>query len=124
MTTILAAFENGRIAQQALDKLADAGVPRDDLHIESDLARLKHQDRSRSIGNDSVLGSVGRMFADLVRTNVDYHHVDIVTEAMERGATMLVARVTDPALAGQAPAILRAAGAYDVGTQAAAAPLH
>jgi glutaredoxin-related protein len=124
MTTILAAFENGHIAQKAIKELAKAGVVLDDVHIESDLARLKHLDRSRSIGNDSVLGSVGRMFADLVRTNVDYHHVDIVTEAIERGATMLVARVTDPAVVSRAPALLRQFGAYDVGTQAAAAPLH
>jgi hypothetical protein len=124
MTTILAAFENGRIAHAALEQLAEAGVPRDDVHVESDLARLKGLDRSRTIGNDSVLGSIGRMFADLVRTNVDYHHVDLVTEAMERGATMLVARITDPALAQRAPALLRAAGAYDVGAHASAAPLH
>lgn len=124
MTTILAAFENGHAAQQAIAELAKAGVQFDDVHIESDLARLKHTDRSRSIGNDTVLGSIGRMFADLVRTNVDYHHVDIVTEAMERGATMLVARASDPSVVSRAPALLRKFGAYDVGTQPAAAPLH
>jgi hypothetical protein len=121
MTTILAAFDNEHIAQAAADQLAKAGVPRDDLHIESDLARVKAMDPHKDIGAHSVLGSAGRMFADLVRTNVDHHHVPVVTEALERGATVLVARTTEPSMADTAAALLRAAGAYDVSVQAAAA---
>lgn len=120
MTTILAAFDNERTARAAAGQLAKAGVPHGDVHIESDLARLKTRDRSRDIGTDSVPGSAGRMVADLVQTTIDDHHVDVVTEAIERGATVLIARTTEPSLADTVSALLRVAGAYDVRVQAAA----
>lgn len=114
MTTVLAAFDQRLAADQALDQLAAAGVPREDLQLEHDLERLKGMNESRKIGNDSVLGSAGRMFADLVQTNVDYHHVDLATEAVERGGTVLVARLADSSQAGRIVALLRQLGAYDV----------
>jgi hypothetical protein len=120
MTTILAAFEDERTARAAAEQLAQAGVPHDDLHIETDLARLKTHERSKAVGNDSVLGSAGRLFADLVSTNVDHHHTSFVSSAMDRGATVLVARTTEPSVADTASALLRAAGAYDVSVGAAA----
>jgi hypothetical protein len=124
MTTILAAFDNERTARAAVEQLAKAGLAHDDMHIESDFARLKALARGDDFGRHSVLGSVGRLFADLVRTNVDHHHVNVVTEALERGATVLVARTTEPALADTASAVLRANGAYDVSVRAAADQPH
>ena len=120
MTTVLAAFDKRFAADQALEQLVKVGVPRDDVHVEHDLERLKGIRTSRRIGNDSVLGSAGRMFADLVQTNVDYHHVDIITEALERGASVLVARLNDTALLDRVVKRLRIEGAYDVATRAAA----
>lgn len=120
MTTILAAFDNERAAHAAVDQLAEAGVPRDDIHVEGDLVRMKSMSRGEDFGRNSVLGSAGRMFADLIRTNVDHHHVDVITEAIERGATILVARTTEPAFADTITAVLRVAGAYDISVREAA----
>ena len=124
MTTVLAAFEKRIAADQALERLAKSGIPRDDLHVEHDFARLRNMKGSERIGNDSVLGSAGRMFADLVQTNVNHHQLDIVTEALERGATVLVARVTDPAKVDGVVKRLRVEGAYCVATRAAADHPH
>ncbi|WP_427912320.1 hypothetical protein ACPWT1_16990 [Ramlibacter sp. MMS24-I3-19] len=124
MTTVLAAFDKRFAADQALEQLVKAGQPRDDVHVEHDLERLKRASTSRRMGNDSVLGSAGRMFADLVQTNVDYHHVDIITEALERGASVLVARVTDPSRLDGVIKRLRLEGAYDVEQRAAADMPH
>jgi hypothetical protein len=121
MTTVLAAFDKRLAADQALERLAKSGIPRDDLHVEHDFARLRNSKGSERIGNDSVLGSAGRMFADLLQTNIDHHHLDIVTEALERGATVLVVRVTNPTQVDGLVARLRAEGAYSVATRAAAA---
>src|SRR6476620_8340171 len=112
MTTILAAFEDRHAAHRAMVELAHAGFARDDLHVEHDVARLRATQHSRHIGNDSVLGSVGRMFADLVQTNVNHHQVDVVTDALERGASVLVARIANPAMADRATTLLREQGAY------------
>lgn len=124
MTTVLAAFDKRFAADQAVEQLVKAGVPRDDVHVEHDLERLKGIRTSRRIGNDSVLGSAGRMFADLVQTNVDYHHVDIITEALERGASVLVARVTDASRLEGVVKRLRLEGAYDLAQWAAADMPH
>lgn len=120
MTTILAAFDNERAANAAVDQLAEAGVPRDDVHVEGDLVRMKAMSRGEDFGRNSVLGSAGRMFADLIRTNVDHHHVNVMTEAIERGATILVVRTTEPAFADTITAVLRVAGAYDISVREAA----
>ena len=124
MTTVLAAFDKRFAADQAVEQLVKAGVPRDDVHVEHDLERLKGIRTSRRIGNDSVLGSAGRMFADLVQTNVDYHHVDIITEALERGASVLVARGTDASRLEGVVKRLRLEGAYDIAQRAAADMPH
>jgi hypothetical protein len=120
MTTVLAAFDKRLAADQALERLAKSGIPRDDLHVEHDFARLRNMKGSDRIGNNSVLGSAGRMFADLVQTNVDHHHLDIVTEALERGATVLVVRLTNPSQVEPMVRRLRAEGAYSVASRAAA----
>jgi hypothetical protein len=124
MTTVLAAFDKRIAADQALEVLVKSGLPRDDLHVEHDFVRLRNLKGSQRIGNDSVLGSAGRMFADLVQTNVNHHQLDIVTEALERGATVLVARVTDPGRVDGVVARLRVEGAYSVATRAAADHPH
>lgn len=121
MSTILAAFDDRHSAQLALHRLAHEGIPRDDLHIEDDLQRLKAVGRARRGNDSSVLGALGRVFAELVQANVDHHHVDIVTEALERGAIVLVARTADGAAAERAATLLKEAGAFSVGVQAAAA---
>jgi hypothetical protein len=120
MTTVLAAFDKRIAADQALERLAKSGIPRDDLHVEHDFERLRNIKGSQRMGNDSVLGSAGRMFADLVQTNVNHHQLDIVTEALEHGATVLVARVINPTQVDGLVARLRAEGAYSVATRAAA----
>ncbi|KQT10671.1 hypothetical protein [Ramlibacter sp. Leaf400] len=120
MSTILAAFDDRHAAQMALHRLAHEGISRDDLHIEHDLERLKTVGRARRQSDPSVLGALGRVFGDLVKLNVDHHHVDVVTEAVERGAIVLVARTADTGLAQRAAALLKEAGAFSVGVQAAA----
>lgn len=124
MSTILAAFDDRHAAQMALHRLAGAGIARDDLHIEHDLERLKAVTRARRNNDTSFLASLGQVFADLVRANIDHHNVDVVTEAVERGATVLVARAPDGAMAEKAAALLKEAGAFSVGVQAAASRAH
>jgi hypothetical protein len=121
MSTILAAFDDRHAANMALHRLANEGIARDDLHIEHDLERLRAVGRARPRrGDDSVLGALGRVFGDLVSLNVDHHHMNVVTEALERGAIVLVARTPDQAMADRAAALLKEAGAFSVGVQAAA----
>ena len=116
MSVLLAAFDDRHVAQLAVHQLAGAGVARDDVRIEHNLERL--QPHGRGAPADSVLAAVGRMFADLVRTNIDHHQLDLVTEAIERGATVLVARVQAGQL-DRAAQLLRDAGAFSVSAQAA-----
>ncbi len=121
MPTILAAFDDRHCAQLALHELARQGIAREDLHIEHDLERLRKVERARKEGNYSFLKALGEVFADLVRNTVNHHQMDVITEAMERGATVLVARTPDAALAERAAALVREAGAFSVGVQGAAA---
>lgn len=124
MSTILAAFDQRHAAQLALHRLVHEGVARDDVHIEDDLERLKAVGRARRQGDTSLLGALGRVFADLVRNTVNHHEVDVMTEAVERGAIVLVARTPDAALAERAAKLLKEAGAFSVGVQPAAAAPH
>lgn len=125
MTTILAAFDQRHAAQLAVHRLVHEGLAREDVHLEDDLERLREVGRARREGGDaSVLGSLGRVFADLVRNSIDHHQLDVVTEAMERGAIVLVARTPDDGLARRAAELLKEAGAFSVGVQPAAAAPH
>jgi len=124
MSTILAAFDDRHAAQLALHRLAHEGIARDDLHLEHDLERLKAVNRARRQNDTSFLSALGQVFADLVRANVDHHHIDVVTEAVERGAIVLVARTPDSELAQKAAALLKEAGAFSVGVQAPANRPH
>lgn len=119
MTILLAAFDDRHAAQLAVHQLTSAGIARDDIRIEHNLERL--QPVARGVSRESLLTSIGRMFADLVRTNIDHHQLDLVTEAIERGATVLVARAGE-GQAERAAQLLREAGAFNVGTQGAAQP--
>jgi hypothetical protein len=124
MTTIVAAFEDRHAAHRALVELAHSGFSRDDLHVEHDVESLRASGGRRRPGTDTVLSSVGRMFADLVRTNVNHHQVDVVTDALERGASVLVARISDPTMTDREMTLRREAGAFKVGTHAAADVPH
>lgn len=124
MPTILAAFDDRHAAQLALHELARHGIARDDIHIEHDLERLKKVERARKEGSEPFLKALGEVFADLVRNTVNHHQLDVITEAMERGATVLVARTPDPGLAERAAVLVREAGAFNVGVQGAAAQPH
>jgi rhodanese-related sulfurtransferase len=121
MTILLAAFDDRHAAQLAVHQLAATGIPRDDIRIEHNLERL--QAAGRPVTHESLLQSIGRMFADLVRTNIDHHQLDLVTEAIERGATVLVARA-GAGQADRAAQVLKDAGAFNVGVQGGAAQAH
>jgi rhodanese-related sulfurtransferase len=119
MTILLAAFDDKHAAQLAVHQLAQAGVARDDIRIEHNLERLRQP--AAKAPRESVLGSLGRTFGDLVRANIDHHQVDLVTEVVERGATVLVARTAGGTQADRAAQLLREAGAFNVSVQAGAA---
>lgn len=119
MTAILAAFDHRQLAARAMQRLADAGIPRDRMHCEHELEHL-HARRPQPVGNDSVLGSFGRLFADLVQTNIDPRNADLISQAVQRGACVLAVQA-DASQADAAAAVMRACGAFNVSVQAGTA---
>lgn len=120
MSILLAAFDDKHTAQLAVHQLTQAGIARDDIRIEHNLARDRGAAGTKP-PQESVLASLGRTFADLARANIDHHQVDLVTEVVERGATVLVARTAGGALADRAVQLMHEAGAFKVSLQAEAA---
>jgi len=116
MTILLAAFDDHAAAQGALERLVQSGFDRSDLHLEQDLQRLRPGGGLVPEKHEGVLGSLGRVFGDLVQANIDTQAQDLVRAATERGGTVLLARCNDAGRAGQAADLLRAAGAYNVST--------
>jgi len=116
MNTVLAAFQHRHAAQYAIERLAQAGYAREDLHVEHELEPLRALGAGLPPrpGGEGMLGALGRVFADLVTANVDAHQQDLIRAAVERGAAVLVLRCGEPARAAQAGKLLRQLGAFNV----------
>lgn len=115
MPAILAAFDHRQIAARAMHRLAAAGFRPDQMLCEHELEHLRRRD-PQPAGSTSVLASYGRLFADLVQTNVDPRHGELISQAVQRGACVLAVDAT----AGQvevATALLRECGAFNVSVQ-------
>ncbi|HYF19772.1 MAG TPA: hypothetical protein VEA40_18030 [Ramlibacter sp.] len=119
MTTLIAAFPDHGTAQAALEQLARAGVAREELFLEHERDRISAMHDRVPEQRESVLGSLGRVFGDLVQANVDPRTADPVSEALQRGGSVLIARV-HAARADAFAEQLRAAGAFNVASYAAA----
>lgn len=122
MTTLIAAFADQPAARGGLEELARAGVPREELFLENEPDRLRALHDRVPEHRESVLGSLGRVFGDLVQANIDPRTADPLSEALQRGGSVLVARV-DAARADELADRLRSAGAFNV-VAYAAAPSH
>src|SRR3712207_1121717 len=116
MHTVIGAFDDAQTAQSARDRLIQAGVHRDDVHLEPDTGTASGSSGTAIAGasgtrqpgqQEGVLGSVGGFFANLFTSNNQHGHADTYSEAVRRGSTVLVVDADNEAEADRAADILR-----------------
>lgn len=138
MQTVIGAFEDRESAQQALERLVEAGFDRDDVHVEDGAAGLTSTGSTDTtgttaagaggtrIGDDDrdgergVLESIGHFFASLFDEDrpTPAGRSGIYAEAVRRGSSVVIVDARDDDEAEQASALLQQLGAFDVDERA------
>jgi len=130
--TVIGAFDDTATAQRAVERLTQAGFPRDDVHLqhEQDSSDLTGQDSPTSRSTTSSTSSIpqpkkGGFFATLFgmgdyddddrsRQNPYAEHAYTYDEAVRRGSAVVVVDVDSESEADKASSLLHEAGAVDV----------
>lgn len=115
MHTTLCAFEDKGRAEAAVDRLAAAGFPRRDLHIQHKQLAGQGEDANdrwdaleREIAVDpGVVTAFGRFFARLFGRDHVRGHVDTYAKHVERGNYVVVVDADDQAEAERARTVLQ-----------------
>ncbi|MDB5946279.1 MAG: hypothetical protein JWQ33_1305 [Ramlibacter sp.] len=138
MQTVIGAFDDRETAQQAVEKLAQAGVPRDDVHVQqgeagsgtTHAAALQDggtgpgtQDRWQGMESEvaldrGVLSSIGNFFTSLFGQDHPSGHAGTYSEAVRRGSSVVVVDARDAQEAERAVTLLHELGAIDIDERA------
>ncbi len=86
MQTVLATFDDRKLAQDAIDELVSAGFPRSNVHLESGSEDIDSGGAARSKG---LMASVGHFF-DRIFESRDEASAGNYAEAVRRGSTVVV----------------------------------
>ena len=126
MQTVIGAFEDRQTAQQALERLVQAGFGRDDVHVQEGAAGGAASAMSSDTRGGSeqgqedrgVLESIGYFFASLFGEDRPTERSAVYTEAVRRGTSVVVVDAQDDDQAERASALLHELGAVDVDERA------
>jgi hypothetical protein len=118
MHTAICAFDDRARAEEAMQRLLQAGFPRHDVHIEhkhttgeGDAARKTEKRETHDRG---ALSSFGHFFASLLGRDNPSGHADTYAQHVERGGCVVVVDADDAAQAQRAQALLQEMQGADV----------
>ena len=113
MQTVICAFEDQGRADQAVERLVQSGVARQDVHVEHTRATAEGPGTTRgglagAPGEDrGVLSSFGHFFASLLGRDNPSGRVDTYSQHVHRGGYVVVVDADDDAQAQRARALLQ-----------------
>ncbi len=121
MHTVLSAFNDLPTAQRAMDKLAEAGFDRSDMHMQHrDMQHDGAMDREtwdgmeREVAMDShVLDAIGNFFTRVFGREHADGHVNTYAQSVARGECVVVLDADDELQAQRAAALLDECGGRD-----------
>ncbi|AEG93162.1 YsnF/AvaK domain-containing protein [Ramlibacter tataouinensis] len=120
MQTVIGVFDDISSAQRAMERVTQAGVPRDQVHLEPEQGATA----SASTGtagsgqpqqHQGVMASIGSFFANLFESHADH---GVYSEAVNRGSMVLVVDAQTDEQADRAADLMRECGAIDIDERA------
>jgi uncharacterized protein (TIGR02271 family) len=124
MQTVIGAFEDRDAAQRAVERLVDAGFDRDDVHVQEGASTSTTGATSASGGADraddehGMMASIRHFFASVFGEDSPAGHSGVYSEAVHRGASVVVVDAQDDERAERAASLLHELGAIDVDERA------
>lgn len=124
MHTVLSAFDDRRAARQAVERLVQEGLPREDVHLEGgdgaeqdadSVSRrtIASPEREIAIG-PHAMSAMNYFFDHLLGRAGHATHASVYSEAVRRGSTVIVVDAASEQDADKAARIMHEAGAYDI----------
>jgi hypothetical protein len=112
MHTVISAFEDRAAAERAVDRLAEAGFSRGNIHLHEDRAGDKGDfEEGRHRG---VLSSIGHFFVSIFGRDTPDRDANYFSEAARRGHAVVTADIETEQDVDRAAAILDELGAIDI----------
>lgn len=117
MPTVIRAFDDRNVAQRAVDRLAQSGFDRQDIHVEQ--RTPSHGTTSAQEGREDG-GWFSSFLRDLFGTEdqANTGHAHTYDEAVRRGSSVVVVEAGDSQQAERAASLLDELGAVDVDERA------
>jgi len=129
MHTLITAFDDRATARSAIERLAQAGISRDDMHLQEapSSAALADDPNDRIVGERTMespereiavdrhaLEAIGHFFVSLFGKDHPAGHADTYSRAVHAGRSVVCVEVDDELQADKASALLREMGGTDV----------
>ncbi len=124
MHTVLSAFDDSGVARQAVERLLQEGLPREDVHLEGgdgadqdgdSVSRrtIASPEREIAIG-PHAMSAMNYFFDHLLGRAGHATHATLYSEAVRRGSTVVVVDAASEQDADKAARIMHESGAYDI----------
>jgi hypothetical protein len=124
MHTVISAFNDREAAQAAMDRLAQSGFERRDMHLEhrgvhgdgtsGGIGREQWEGMEREVAvGRNALRNYGAFFASVLGVDNPSGHVDTYAQHVERGGYVLVVDTHEPLDAQRCNALMRELGGVD-----------
>jgi hypothetical protein len=121
MHTVISAFKDRAEANAAMERLALAGFPRQDMHLEHrdaadnmGLSKAQWEGMEREVAVDpNALRNFGAFFASILGMDEPSDRVDTYAQHVERGSCVLVVDTHEPLDAQRCNALMREMGSLD-----------
>ena len=129
MQTTIAAFDDRATARRAVERMAEAGFSRDDMHLQEAPAAstvaddpndrivgertMESPEREIAVDRDA-LTAIGHFFVSLFGLDHPAGHADTYSKAVHSGRSVVCVEVDDDVQADKAAALLREMGGADV----------
>jgi hypothetical protein len=112
MQTVIGTFDDTARAQQALERLAQTGFARDDLHLQA--GRRSAYGSAADVQDRGVLTAIGHFMVSAFGKDHHERHAERYTDAVGRGGALVMADADDPSQADRAASLMRELGATAV----------